>query len=115
MEVAVFLKDSDIIELHSEGAGDLEISEILGCANSTVTYRRKKLGLPKNPRRVRFRKAYAAYDRDTSEFLAQGSIFELSCILGLGETTLRKYLSRTKENSVPLPSILIYKVEEPEQ
>lgn len=111
----MFLKDSDIIELHSEGAGDLEISEILGCSFSGVKYRREKLGLPKNPQRVRFRKMYAAYDRDTKEFMAQGSIFELSCILGLGETTLRQYHCRTKENSVPLPPILIYKVEEPEQ
>lgn len=108
----MFLKDSDIIELHGEGAGDTEIAEILGTSHSAIAYRRKKLGLPKNPRRTRFCKMYVAYDRDTGEFLAQGTMWELSCKLGLSESTLRKCFTATKDETEPNPPTLIYEVKD---
>lgn len=108
----MFLKDSDIIELHAEGAGDLEIAEILGASASGIRYRRLKLGLKKNPMRRRFTKMYVAYDRDTGEFLAQGTMWELSCKLGYGETTLRTRFTETKDKNTKKPPILIYEVKD---
>lgn len=108
----MFLKDSDIIELHGEGAGDLEISEILGCSHSAVRYRRIKLGLPRNPLRVRFKKMYVVYDRKTGEFIAQGIISELSAFLGIHEDTLRKYCTMTKKKTGRQPKVFVYEVEQ---
>lgn len=106
----MFLNDSDLIELHGEGAGDTEIAEILGSSPQSVRRHREKLGLPKNPRRNRFAKMFVAYDRDTGEFLAQGSMWELSCKLPYRETTLRRFAKQTAEDADPLPCILIYEV-----
>lgn len=106
----MLLRDSDLIELHGEGAGDSEIGEILGVSPSRVKRHRERLGLPKNPRRNRFAKMFAAYNRDTGEFLAQGSMWELSCALPYKETTLRRYAHETATRADPLPPILIHEV-----
>jgi predicted transcriptional regulator len=40
--------DEEIIELHKKGATDREMAELLGVSQSSINYRRKRLGLENN-------------------------------------------------------------------
>ncbi len=95
------IKDSDIIELYGEGLNDTIIGEILGCSSQLINRRRNALGLPKNKARRRDSKIYAVYLRDTTEFLFEGTIKEISSYLGRSESTLRSYLCRQKKGQKP--------------
>jgi len=46
------IKDEDIIRLHEEKKTDKEIADILGVSQSSVNYRRQRLGLKNNCHKI---------------------------------------------------------------
>ena len=89
------VNDEDIIALHSEGCGDLEIAEILGVSTKCITNHRKYLSLPKNETRRRM-KVYAMYKREDSQLIAIGTVKELSEVTGYKISTIRNYITRSR-------------------
>lgn len=88
------LKDSDILELHSEGCMNIEIAEIMGVNHSAVTRRMKRLGLERNPTFQRTSKRYTVFDRKTDTYVAEGTVKEIAKMMNLSEGTVRCYLHR---------------------
>lgn len=106
----VRISDDDIRELHADGCTNIEMAEILDTKPTTITHRLRKMGLTRNPTRRRFCKQYAAYDRDTEQLLAIGTVDELERALGIRAGTIRSYASAVRNNHWPLPAILIREV-----
>lgn len=95
------VKDSDLIELHGEGCMDIEMAEILGYSTQTIARRRNALGLPRNKTHRRDAKRYAVYLRNTSEFITEGTIWEVSQFLNRSVHTLRSYICRQNRGEKP--------------
>lgn len=104
------ISDDDIRELHADGCTNIEMAEIFGVKPVTITNRLRDLGLTKNPKRCRFRKQYAAYDRDTEQLLTIGTMSEIAAVTHQKEHTLFSYASALRCDNRPLPPILIREV-----
>lgn len=95
------IKDSDILELWNEGCMDIEIAEILGRSYQGIRMHRIELGLERNPTKRRNQKRFSIYHRDSSSFIFEGTIKEISAHTGLAEQTLRCYMCRQKNGERP--------------
>lgn len=105
------LSDDDIRELHADGCTNIEMAEILGVSQRAIAIHLEKMGLERNPTRVRFRKQYIVHDRESGEFVAKGTMDEISAQLNISEKTLFHHASALRNNYYPLPRLLIREVE----
>lgn len=68
-----------IAELHDAGLVDRGIAEALGLPHARIYYWRNKMGLAPNRQKER----YTVYDRETSDFIVEGTARECSAFLGI--------------------------------
>ena len=73
----------EIKRLNGEGLVDREVAEILGVHQSAVSRWRNKEGLAPNRGKAR----YTVYDRETSDFIVEGSARKCSAFLGIKITS----------------------------
>lgn len=89
------MTDEEFLELYNKGLMDIEIAEILGVTPTAPFKRRKKLGLPSNPKHKRTAFRFKVYDHETKEFVMEGTVAEIDQKLYISRSTVRWYVKQT--------------------
>lgn len=94
---------AEIRRLASEGYCDTEIMRKTGKTRGQVRYWRIKEGISigkKGKQNGNSRKMWIFYDRQTSEYLCEGTVFQCAAALGLTVSTVRSTISRWNTHHV---------------
>ncbi len=83
---------------NAEGASDPQIARELGLSPPTVWKYRQQFKLPSNRTRGHPVKTYTVYNRRTSEYICEGTSFEIAELLGIKRQTVYSAISRSKRN-----------------